>query len=124
MAAEHIIKSYDEELQRLNNMIVAMGGLAESQLAAAVEVVIARDSDRAIKPMVQMPVRVGLAVGHGDVLPRGKQAEALCAAGWRAIRVVVFRAGLATPTRMDDGSQRSRWDAEPGPGRTSRCSRP
>jgi phosphate transport system protein len=49
MAAEHIIKSYDEELQRLNNMIVEMGGLAESQLAAAIEVIIERDSDRAIR---------------------------------------------------------------------------
>ena len=49
MAAEHIIKSYDEELERLNNMIVEMGGLAESQLAAAIEVVIQRDSDRAIR---------------------------------------------------------------------------
>jgi len=49
MAAEHIIKSYDEELERLNNMIVEMGGLAESQLAAAIEVVIERDSDRAIR---------------------------------------------------------------------------
>jgi phosphate transport system protein len=49
MAAEHIIKSYDEELQRLNRMIVEMGGLAESQLAAAIEVVIDRDSDRATR---------------------------------------------------------------------------
>jgi phosphate transport system protein len=49
MAAEHIMKSYDEELERLNNMIVEMGGLAESQLAAAIEVVIQRDSDRAIR---------------------------------------------------------------------------
>jgi len=49
MAAEHIIKSYDEELGRLSNMIVEMGGLAESQLAAAIEVVIQRDSDRAIR---------------------------------------------------------------------------
>jgi phosphate transport system protein len=49
MAAEHIIKSYDEELERLNRMIVEMGGLAESQLAAAIEVVIGRDSDRAIR---------------------------------------------------------------------------
>jgi phosphate transport system protein len=49
MAAEHIIKSYDEELERLNNMIVEMGGLAESQLAAAIEVVMQRDSDRAIR---------------------------------------------------------------------------
>jgi len=49
MAAEHIIKSYDEELERLSNMIVEMGGLAESQLAAAIDVVIQRDSDRAIR---------------------------------------------------------------------------
>ena len=40
MAAEHIIKSYDEELNRLNKMIVEMGGLAESQLAAAIDAVI------------------------------------------------------------------------------------
>jgi phosphate transport system protein len=39
MAAEHIVKSYDEELQRLSKMIVEMGGLAESQLAAAIEAV-------------------------------------------------------------------------------------
>jgi phosphate transport system protein len=44
MAAEHIIKSYDEELSRLSKMIVEMGGLAESQLAAAIEAVIKRDS--------------------------------------------------------------------------------
>lgn len=49
MAAEHIVKSYDEELGRLSNMIVEMGGLAESQLAAAIEVVIDRDSDRATR---------------------------------------------------------------------------
>jgi phosphate transport system protein len=49
MAAEHIIKSYDEELERLANMIVEMGGLAESQLAAAVDAVIERDSDRAVR---------------------------------------------------------------------------
>jgi phosphate transport system protein len=44
MAAEHIIKSYDEELGRLSKMIVEMGGLAESQLAAAIEAVAKRDS--------------------------------------------------------------------------------
>jgi phosphate transport system protein len=47
MASEHIIKSYDEELQRLNNMIAEMGGLTESQLAAAIEAVVARDSELA-----------------------------------------------------------------------------
>jgi phosphate transport system protein len=47
MAGEHIIKSYDEELARLNKMIVEMGGLAETQLADATEAVIERDSDLA-----------------------------------------------------------------------------
>ena len=47
MVSEHIIKSYDEELERLNKMIVEMGGLAESQLAAAIDAVMKRDSDLA-----------------------------------------------------------------------------
>jgi phosphate transport system protein len=49
MAAEHIVKSYDEELERLNKMIVEMGGLAESQLAAAIEAVSKRDSELAAR---------------------------------------------------------------------------
>jgi phosphate transport system protein len=44
MISEHIIKSYDEELRRLNNTIIQMGGLAEGQLAAAIEAVMKRDS--------------------------------------------------------------------------------
>ncbi|MGH7045449.1 MAG: phosphate signaling complex protein PhoU [Stellaceae bacterium] len=44
MSSEHIIKSYDEELRRLSNTITEMGGLAESQLAAAIEAVVTRDS--------------------------------------------------------------------------------
>ncbi|MBV9824076.1 MAG: phosphate signaling complex protein PhoU [Alphaproteobacteria bacterium] len=47
MASEHIIKSYDDELQRLRKTIVEMGGRAESQLAAAIEAVVRRDSDLA-----------------------------------------------------------------------------
>ena len=47
MSSEHIIKSYDEELRRLNNTITEMGGLAESQLATAIEAVVERDSDLA-----------------------------------------------------------------------------
>src|SRR5205085_10223762 len=49
MAAEHIIKSYDEELRRLNKIIVEMGGLAESQLASAIDAVVKRDSDLAAR---------------------------------------------------------------------------
>jgi phosphate transport system protein len=44
MPAEHIVKSYDEELARLSNMIVEMGGLAESQLSASIDAVAKRDS--------------------------------------------------------------------------------
>src|SRR6516225_1134689 len=47
MASEHIIKSYDEELRRLNNTITRMGGLAESQVAASIDAVVKRDSDLA-----------------------------------------------------------------------------
>jgi phosphate transport system protein len=47
MSSEHVIKSYDEELRRLNNTITEMGGLAESQLATAIDAVVERDSDLA-----------------------------------------------------------------------------
>ncbi len=40
MAASHIVKAYDEELADLNRLIVEMGGLVESQLASAIEVLI------------------------------------------------------------------------------------
>jgi phosphate transport system protein len=49
MPDQHIIKSYDQELDRLSKMIVEMGGLAESQLADAIEAVTKRDSDLAAR---------------------------------------------------------------------------
>lgn len=47
MASEHIIKSYDQELHRLDNIVAEMGGLAESQLASALDAVMKRDPDLA-----------------------------------------------------------------------------
>ncbi|MFI5020574.1 MAG: phosphate signaling complex protein PhoU [Alphaproteobacteria bacterium] len=47
MAAEHIIKAYDQELDQLNNTIAQMGGLAEIQLANAIEAVVERDTELA-----------------------------------------------------------------------------
>ena len=47
MPSEHVIKSYDDELRRLNNIITEMGGLAESQLAGAIAAVMERDSELA-----------------------------------------------------------------------------
>jgi len=57
MPSDHIIKSYDEELARLNNTITLMGGLAESQLAAAMDAVVQRNSDLAAT-VVENDVRV------------------------------------------------------------------
>lgn len=47
--SEHIIKIYDKELDRLNKMLLEMGGLAETQLAAAIESVSRRDTELASK---------------------------------------------------------------------------
>jgi phosphate transport system protein len=47
MASEHIVKSYDDELKHLTDVVARMGGLAEKQLADAVEAVIKRDVDLA-----------------------------------------------------------------------------
>lgn len=44
---EHIVKSFDEQLKGLNQNIARMGGLAESQLASAVDALVKRDSDLA-----------------------------------------------------------------------------
>ena len=45
MASEHIIKVYDEELDQLNNTIAQMGGLAEIQLANAMQAAVKRDAE-------------------------------------------------------------------------------
>ena len=47
MDSEHIVKSYDDELSLLDNLIAEMGGLCEVQLAQAVEAMLKRDVDLA-----------------------------------------------------------------------------
>jgi phosphate transport system protein len=47
MVTEHTVKSYDEELKQLNQIIAQMGGLAEAQLQAAIEALMHRDSELA-----------------------------------------------------------------------------
>ncbi len=44
---KHIVKEFDAELQRLDNMIAELGGLAEHQLGDAVDALVRRDSERA-----------------------------------------------------------------------------
>jgi phosphate transport system protein len=45
--ADHIVKSFDEELKQLSNIIAEMGGLAEAQLDRAVESLVRRNSELA-----------------------------------------------------------------------------
>ena len=47
MNTEHIVKSFDEDLKKLDNIIAEMGGLAEVQLADAVDALIKRDTELA-----------------------------------------------------------------------------
>lgn len=49
MAADHIVKTFDEDLAQLVNMIAEMGGLAESQLADAVTALAKRDEALAVR---------------------------------------------------------------------------
>ncbi|MCW8835123.1 MAG: phosphate signaling complex protein PhoU [Rhodospirillales bacterium] len=49
MAAEHIVRSFDEELRELDKAIAAMGGMAEAQLVAAINVMMKRDTEGAAK---------------------------------------------------------------------------
>ena len=41
---QHIVKSYDEELQHISTRITEMGGLVEAQLADAIEAVVRRNA--------------------------------------------------------------------------------
>ncbi|MGK9170849.1 phosphate signaling complex protein PhoU [Inquilinus limosus] len=51
MSSEHIVKSFDQELETLRRTIVQMGGLAESQLELAIQAVVRRDADLADRVM-------------------------------------------------------------------------
>ena len=46
---DHIVKSYDQELKRLQAMIIDMGGMVESQVALACRAVIDKDAEAATK---------------------------------------------------------------------------
>jgi phosphate transport system protein len=52
---EHIVKSFDEQLESLSTKIAQMGGLAEAQLSAAVEAITKRDSSLAERTIGQDP---------------------------------------------------------------------
>jgi phosphate transport system protein len=49
MTTQHIVHSYDQELQHLTNLVLTMGGMVESQIAAATAAISARDSEASRK---------------------------------------------------------------------------
>ena len=53
--AQHIVKSYDQELRRLRGLMTQMGGLVESQLALATEAIVEQDGVAATKAVEQDP---------------------------------------------------------------------
>ena len=52
MAAEHTVKAYDEELDRMNNAVLEMGGLVERQLATSIASLVRRDGDLASRVII------------------------------------------------------------------------
>jgi len=54
-APEHVVKSYDQELKRLRNMMTQMGGIVESQVALAAEAIMHRDAASATRAVEEDP---------------------------------------------------------------------
>lgn len=83
MTGEHIVKSYDTELGRLAAIISQMGGLAEAQLASAIQALVRRDSDLA-----------------GQVIRSDAQVDALeVQVDQLAIKVLALRQPVASDLR-------------------------
>ncbi|EFL87747.1 phosphate signaling complex protein PhoU [Ahrensia sp. R2A130] len=49
MENAHIVKSFDADLTRIENLILEMGGLVESQITGALEALLAGDEERALE---------------------------------------------------------------------------
>src|SRR3978361_2427667 len=54
-ATEHLIKSFDNDLRRLRDMLTEMGGIVESQVAMAAEAIMNRDSFAATRVVEEDP---------------------------------------------------------------------
>ncbi len=80
---EHIVRSFDEELNGLSQVLTRMGGLAETQLATAVEALTRRDTD------------VAKQVVAGDAAIDALEEDL----DERAMRVLALRQPVATDLR-------------------------
>lgn len=81
---EHTVRSYEEDLKRLRDMIVRMGGLAERQVAEAARSLVDRDSELAAE-VVQRDVQI-------DQLER--EIEAFC------VRLLALRQPMGQDLRL------------------------
>ena len=45
--SEHLVKSFDQDLQKVTDMLTRMGGMVETQLALAADAIMNRDSTAA-----------------------------------------------------------------------------
>ena len=54
-APEHLVKSYDQELKRLRNLLTEMGGIVESKVALAAEAITTLDATTAMGVVEQDP---------------------------------------------------------------------
>ncbi len=52
---EHVVKSYDQELKKLRNMITEMGGIVENQVALSAEAIMHRDAAAATRAVEEDP---------------------------------------------------------------------
>ncbi len=82
--AQHIVKSYEQELQRLRSLMIDMGGLVESQVALATQAIVNGDPAVATRA-VELDASV-------DALER--QAEQL------VVRMLALRQPLASDLRQ------------------------
>ncbi len=46
-AGQHVVRSFDQELARLRDLVIEMGGIVESQVALAAKAIIGRDTTAA-----------------------------------------------------------------------------
>jgi phosphate transport system protein len=93
---EHIVKSYDEQLRRLNDTLVRMGGVVEAQISAAMQALARRDPDLALAT-VEGDARV-------DALERQVDEQ--------VITLLALRQPMAGDLRLVVGSLRMAGDLE------------
>jgi len=94
--AEHTVKSYEEELRQLGNLIARMGGLVEEQIAGAIEVVLQRDAARAAE-IVQADAKIDRLEGEIDA---------------QVVRIMALRQPMAVDLRLVLGALRIAADLE------------